>query len=383
MKDEEFIEDKVDETTAITQGTTEIIEDKQAETTETTETTAEVSDEVLGWFKGNGIEVATREELTPFIEKVKNYDTESEKVKTHEAKIAELSAREADMTEKFTYLKDLADPLKMFGSVEEYKTALLKKQRPDLDPIALGQVMTKDLAGSDPRDILKLQMKLNFPDLSSDEVEAYLAEKYGTEDFSTTTELKELETLSQTKIKIDSKEALKEFNTLKDGVKVPEAIDVDAYLSNKKKETKESLEKASTLWEPLVKTIPDALDKVTFAEGGKTIFEYNIEESYRKSISDGIGGVKDYLVSQNIEPTAENCKIAINQLKENYMNAPENRLKIMNAYATKKANERELELKKEFNNPTLGNDRQSNRAPVKTTQQEDEDALLAKLQGRY
>ena len=342
----------------------------------------EQSDDVLNYFKENGFEVATREDLTPYFEKVKNYDTESQKVKDHEAKIAELSAREADMAEKLNYLKDFADPLKIFGSEDEYKAALLKKQRPDLDPISLGQVMTKDFKDSDPRNILKLKEKLNHPDLSDTEIEVYLADKYGTEDFSTSTDLKELETLSQTKIKIDAKEALKEFSTLKEGVKAPEVIDVDAYLSNKKKETKESLENADKLWEPLVKTIPSLLDKAVFYEGGKTVFEFEIEESYRKSVSENIGNVKSYLISQGIEPNAENVKIAANNLKEFYMNQPENRLKIMNAYATKKVTERELELKKEIHNPTGSNRSQSNHIPDRTTEEQDDDHLKAFLDGK-
>lgn len=374
---EDFIEDAVEKKTETTE-VDENIEDKPAE-----EIVGEDKpDEVISWFKEKGFEASTREELTPFIEKVKNYDTESQKVKASEAKIAELSAREADMAEKFTYLKDLADPLKTFGSLEEYKAALLKKQRPDLDPVSLGKVVTKDFKDSDPRDILKLQMKLNFPDLNESEVETYLAEKYGTEDFSTSTELKELETLSQTKIKIDAREALKEFTTLKDGVQVPEAIDIDAYLSKKKTDTKESIEKAQQAWEPLVKTIPEMLDKIVITEGGKPVFEFNIEDSYRKQVSDSIGDVKQYLIDNGVEPNAENVRIAAEQLKENYMNQPENRLKIMKAYATQMVVNRELELKKEFNNPSGSNTKQNSKVPDKTTEEQEYDAVMADIKGK-
>jgi hypothetical protein len=337
-----------------------------------------VSDEVVSWFKSQGIEGTTREDFIPHIEKAKNFDQEVNKYKPFETEVQTLKQREADMAEKMNALKDLADPLKIFGSEDEYKAALLKKQHPELDPNSLMQVMTKELS-ADPRQVLKLQFKLNNPEFNDSQIEAYLANKYGFDDFDT--EFSELETLSQTNIKIAEKEARKEFNALKEGVKVPEVIDIDAYLGNKKIQTKESLETLQNAWEPLVKTIPGQLDKVVISEGENTIFEFAIDEDFKKGVTENIGNTKQWLISQGLEPNAENTKQTVQNLKDYYFN--QNKVKIMNAYASQKVVEREIELKKEMDNPTNANTRSTQRvSPEAQSEEKFYDNVLADIKGK-
>jgi len=368
--------------------TTEKVAEQTTQTTETantattnTETTETKPDEVVNWFKENGFEGTTRDEFKPLFEKVKGYDTESQRAKALETQLAEKSQRETELSEKLSLLKDHANPKNFFGSDDEYRAALLKKAHPELDPISLIQSVTKDLP-TDPREVLKLQYKLNNPEFTNAQIDAYLADKYGVDDFDTTTNFEDLETLSQTKIKIAEKEARKEFKTLKEGVTIPDVIDVDALISNKQTQTKEGLETLQKAWEPLVQTIPQQLDKVTITEGENVIFEYQIDEGFKKAITENIAATKQYLIDNGKVPNAENVQLAVHELKEYYMNLPENRLKIMNAYATQKVTQRELELKKEFNNPTLGNQGQANRTTSQQlTEQEEDAAVLASIRG--
>ena len=80
-------------------------------TTETTETTEVVNDEVLNYFKENGITHTTREELKPYFDKAKNFDAETEKYKLSSTELSALKVREAELTEKITFLKDFEHTL--------------------------------------------------------------------------------------------------------------------------------------------------------------------------------------------------------------------------------------------------------------------------------
>ena len=339
----------------------------------------ETVDEVSNYFKEIGY-VGTKEDFKPFYEKTKNYDEQVEKLTASEKRIAEQEAREAELTQKLQLLKDFADPLKLFNSEDEYKASLLRKQKPELDPQALQQVMTKDLSTLQPLDVLRLQMKLTDSDVypSNEIIDAIIAEKYG---FEVGTEFDELDSTTQAKIRKDQKESLKGFDTLKAEVKIPEAIDIDSFLQQKQTQTKESLEKLSQEWTPLVNKIPEAMDKIVITEDGKPIFEYNIEDEFKKSVLENIGATKEWLISQNIAPTKENLELQIQNLKDYYANLPENKVKMFKAYAAQEVTKREIELKKEFSNPTTGNRSQ---APQITTaeqisKQEETNTLLAYL----
>ena len=356
---------------------TEVVAEVTTEAVATEPVATETSDEVVAWMKEQGFTGNTRDDFKANLEKAKTFDAEVNKYKPFEAENATLKQREIDLAEKLTILKDHANPMTFFGSEDEYKAAILKKERPELDSATLMQVITKDTTKLLPLEVLKLQMKLNDPEFNNAEIEAYLADKYGI-DFDT--DFSELEILSQTKIKKDAKEALKEFTTLKEGVKVPEVIDVDTLLGTKKVQTQESLAKLQNDWEPLVKSIPEQLDKVVITEGGKTIFEFNIEDGFRKEISENIGDTKSWLISQGIEPTAENCKATIDNLKEYYFT--QNRAKIMNAYASQKVTESELKLKAEFNNPTGANLQTANRTtPQQLSEADDDRNVMAAIHG--
>jgi len=381
MEIEEMIE-KAEARNALANGTPPVIPpvipevDKTIPTPEVVIPPTDTPDEVVNYFKENGFE-GTRDDFKPYFEKAKNYDTEVEKITAYEKRVQEMTEKEKLLEEKLTLLKDFADPLKLFNSEDEYKASLLRKQKPELDPYALQQVMTKDLNSLQPLDVLRLQKKLNDSDVYPDQstIDAIMAEHYG---YEVGTEFEDLDQITQSKIRKDAKEARKEFDTLKAEVKIPEVIDIDSFLQQKQTQTKESIEKLSQEWTPLVKKIPEAMDKIVITEDGKPIFEYNIEEDFKKSILENIGATKDWLISQNIAPTKENLELQIQNLKDYYANLPENKVKMFKAYAAQEVTKREIELKKEISNPTTGNRSQApqNNTPEQIKKQEEVNAIL-------
>lgn len=338
-----------------------------------------VNDEVLNYFKENGITHATREELKPYFDKAKNFDAETEKYNLSSTELAALKVREAELTEKIGFLKDFADPLKFFNSEDEYKASLLRKQRPDLDAQALTQVITKDFKTLSPLDTIRLQMKLTDSDVypTDSVINETIAEKYG---IDLETDFADLDSLTQSKIKKDVKAAQKEFESLKAEVKIPESVNVDEFLSKKRVDTTESIEKATQAWTPLVNQIPQQLDKYTITEDGKTVFEYAIGDDFRKSATENIGDTIQYLVSQGMEPNAENLQKTVENLKEYFYS--QNKVKIMKAYATEQVTQAVIDLKKEYNNPTGANHSQANNITSKQMTTAAEQAeVLANLRG--
>lgn len=191
----------------------------------------------------------------------------------------DFNAYRSSLTEKDTKLQTLqqqyeaaqaelkaVDPMKWFPDKDTYIMAQLRIKHPDLDPATITRIMTTDIDKATPLEILAYRELLKDPkrEVFENEQQAlqYVQDKYK---YDIDVPFDEQADMVKVGIRAARKEAVAEFAALKNGIEVPQPIDLTAENARKKQEAEANYTKMKPVVENDLNTrIAAGLDRLEF-----------------------------------------------------------------------------------------------------------------------
>lgn len=182
---------------------------------------------------------------------------------------------------------------------------------------------------------IEINMMVDNPDLSKDEVKALLEREYGMEDG-----MEEMDTASKAKLKVDGNASRKSLGKLYDGIEVPKAVNFEEQLTAKRE-----------AWNTPVKEIVEGIDKLQITED----FAFDIKSEDKAGMTDSLLQYALATQSDVSEATAgQLAGMARSTLLEKNLD------KIMKAYGDNEREKAREEWRKEVHNDKdLNNDKRS------------------------
>jgi hypothetical protein len=256
--------------------------------------------------------------------------TDEDQAKTHisslKEKVSKVPEYESAIEKHRRRVEELEagiDPMQFFANENEYKRQLLLKEFPAYSPELLTTITTGDLTKKSAVDLLVIQKRLNDPDVftSDESARSYIYDEYSFVDRKTGDTVvydedklfEEQDERIQQKIKLDSKKAVAEFETIKGKVKPFEKVDVAAKKAQSEKELAERREKFSPLWNSAFRDLPEKVKAVKFEipykneSGDQTdILEFALEEGFLDKVKAEIPKIVDVVAANGIELNKEN-----------------------------------------------------------------------------
>jgi len=153
---------------------------------------------------------------------------------TMESEYDTLKTEHNDLTEKYDLLTEQLDPSKYFSSEEAMKLEIFKRENPKKDAsIAQKIFSTEDLDSVNDLEMVKMGIKFKSSTLkaSDKDIEAAIAAEFGEEP---ETPFNEWSSTAQTRLSIRAGEERDKFDTVKTSVKMPDKVDIDAILAQRK-----------------------------------------------------------------------------------------------------------------------------------------------------
>lgn len=254
----------------------------------------------LGEFnKINKTEFKTPDEIGAVFQKAK-------KVDEYEPKISEYEKQVKKYQQDLETAQSSLNPLQYFSSQDAFVAEQLRKQRPDLSPAILQDVVLQDNTRMSDLDVLVKNQMLITPGLIGGENGAreYILDKYG---IDTTIPQEEWSITTKNKILIEANATRRTWNELKSGVKLPEVATPEAREAIRVQQVEQKKQQLTPLKETFSK-----FDKFTEEiEEGK-VFEFNVPDEYKSQLGDIFDA---YFVDSGLEPTKENLE-TIENLKK-------------------------------------------------------------------
>jgi hypothetical protein len=241
---EEALNKGTAEKTTTTQAAVETTTAKEAIDTakQIPDTNKEVVKPTIDWEKETGGKFKSFDEIASLQEKLKDYDSTKE----------EYNGLKTKLTEYEQKLAEVDNPLKHFGSKEDYVEYQLKKTYPDQKQL-IGKLM--DIKNLSDTEVLKLAEQFDSPKSKESVIKSYLDDKYGI-DINDTEEQDETVLF---KISRDARAAREKLAGKLTEVKLPE-VDPEKF----KKENEEkaaALSKNEESWNNFMNR-PDFIEKV-------------------------------------------------------------------------------------------------------------------------
>jgi len=252
--------------------------------------------------KSFGTQYKSADEVKSIFElpsKVKEYETEMETLKAS-------AENEKVYKKKIQELESSLNPLTHFSSKEAYIAEQLRKQHPDKNQSLLQDVATKDLSQMDALDVLINAVMLNNPDITKEEAQDWVYDKYV---IDPDVPRDEWSAGVKSKVKIAANEARKELNTLKSSIALPEIL-TEEQAEQRRAEGVEKLKKQ-------IKPLADKFaqfDKFQ-RQVGDNSFEFVVPDDYKAGLPTMF---EEFFVKGGAEVNEESLS-AISELRDSLM----------------------------------------------------------------
>jgi len=223
---------------------------------------------------------------------------------TKESEYEELNKQHLDLSEKYELLLEQQDPSKYFSSDAAMKLELFKKQNPKRDPAVAQTIFsTEDLSQVDDIEMVKLGYKFNNAKLKGSEkdIEAAIAEELGVDP---DTPVKEWPATAQIRLSNKASEFRDNFDNLKEGVKLPERINIDELKSQRDQAAKDQLQSLQDGWTKTAQEVLSATNNIKVpigepAEGEEQeYFTWDLGAAPKKDVED----LKEQYISLGLDP---------------------------------------------------------------------------------
>ena len=245
-------------------------------------------------------EFKTPEEFGKVFEKAKKVDEE------YEPKITEFTNNEKKYKQQLEELQSSLNPLSYFSSQEAYVAEQLRKQRPDLTPSVLQDVIMEDTSKMSDLDVLTKNLQLVTKNLKGGEsgARAVIFKRYG---IDSETNMEDLDITTQNEILIEANAVRKSWNELKTSVKPPVVKTEAERMAEKDLADKERLKQITPFRETFSK-----FDKFTEQIDEDTTFDFNVPEEYKAELPKMFD---TFFVDSGLEVNQENLA-AMEEIKQ-------------------------------------------------------------------
>jgi hypothetical protein len=238
----------------------------------------------------------------------------AKKVDEYEPKLSEYVNKEKEyekqLAELQSSLKDAYDPLKFFASPEAYVAEQLRMQHPDKSPSVLQDVVMADNKLMDDISVLIKNKLLNNPDLIGGEQGAkdIVLDEFG---IDPETPKAEWSVIQQNKIKVAAREARKQWDLLKENVKIPKRLTAEEREAERTAERDKVLNERKTKLDPL-KADFSKFDKFIEKIDDDTTFEFIVPKEYQEELP---GMFETFMVDSEMEVNQDNLD-SLKEIKE-------------------------------------------------------------------
>ena len=222
---------------------------------------------------------------------------------TMESEYDELQTQYKDLDEKYSLLTEQLDPSKYFSSEEAMKLEMFKKENPKKDAsIAQKVFSTDDLNSVDDLEMVKMGRKFKNPKLPGTEkdLEVAIMEELGIEEDSPRSEWS---TTAQIRLANMASDYREQFDTIKEGVQLPERIDIDGLHAERKQASEEVKTKLVEDWTKNADDLLKTFDKIKLPVGkpeegeDQQFFEWDLGEAPKAEIE----SLKGHYITNGIE----------------------------------------------------------------------------------
>ena len=215
-------------------------------------------------------------------------------------------------------IQQAQDPLNYFSSPEAYKREQLLKARKDIPVDVASKIVTSDLSNLSPLETLKLNFRLEHPEITKDsDIEELLKEKYG--DY----EGEEVTSLTKNKMLIDSKSAMKNIEQLRSELKEPEKFDIKSMLEGKRNEYLNQAKEREGKWKDAYeKVLMDKIKEIVITdkdENGKEAvsFRYKLDDEFLQAAKEDVSRLMAF---KGVNPDNEEAiKSAVDEIQVAYL----------------------------------------------------------------
>lgn len=304
----------VDPTATATKETTETVPTETGQETATTENTTAV--------QTTETTQASTPQVDPFFETFnKRYgtpyksDDEIKPLFTLPKKVTELEAKVKDRDElarSHDQIKRDLENLRQAEAAKYLSTPIMQKafvaqqlqaKYPDKDPFILQEIAMSDLGKMDNIEAIAKEKKINFPDLSLEDIKAVVMSDLNIDPAS---DPKEWDSLTQAKVRMRGAEAKANIKRLAEGIELPKIESPEEY---KKRAEAELLKKTEQV----------APIKAQFSQFSEIKLREDLPWSVPEEFKSKLGDMFDtFVVKAGVEPTPENVEI-LNNLREAFV----------------------------------------------------------------
>ena len=215
-------------------------------------------------------------------------------------------------------IQQAQDPLNYFSSPDAYKREQLLKARKDIPVDVASKIVTSDLSNLSPLETLKLNFRLEHPEITKDsDNEELLKEKYG--DY----EGEEVTSLTKNKMLIDSKSAMKNIEQLRSELKEPEKFDIKSMLEGKQNEYLNQAKEREGKWKDAYeKVLMDKIKEIVITdkdENGKEAvsFRYKLDDEFLQAAKEDVSRLMAF---KGVNPDNEEAiKSAVDEIQVAYL----------------------------------------------------------------
>lgn len=251
-----------------------------------------------------------------------------------------------------------ADPLQYFASEDEYKKQQILKNNPDLNASALGELFNMDIGAANPEDVLAMQLHLENPGFSFEEVRGEVLKKYdydpgeGKAPFGLVAEANK------------ARKSLKEIASQE----AESPKDIKGVIDSKKKQYEEQIEKTKADFRPMVDKLTQEMTGIEKKDGKDTYLKYDFDPEYKSKISEGM---MQYLVAtgatlDNAEKSLTEARAAV---EDTYILS--NLKKIVKAHVDEAVSVNDNKWREKVHNPSPTNTQTAPETASKDTTVED------------
>ncbi len=298
--------------------------------------------------KNTGLEFKSYDDLKGLHSKATEYETKYKevepKLKEYETLSSQFKTIQEQRDEFERLAKENSDPLKFYGGKKEkYIQSKLEEKYPDREHL-VKDVLT--LNKQDDINAIITEMLWDDPTLERSDIIEHLNSRYDTDVEKLNKDPKEWDANLKVKIRLDAKHARQKLEGISGEINVPEFKDPTEQIKLQQKQRDEKVQQSEAKWNEVVSgdyaerafseiLIPN-LDKngniVKVNVDGKEVeseplIVWKTEPDFIKALPLAI---KNYVKTNDIEPTPENIKNTENLFKMAYVMSPANLSRILN-----------------------------------------------------
>jgi hypothetical protein len=161
----------------------------------------------------------------------------------------ELASKNNDLSEKYDLLAEQIDPANYFSSEDAMKLEAFKKTNPKKDAAIASKIFsTEDLNTVSDLEMVKMGYKFNTPKLkgTDKDLEATISEEFNVDP---ETPFNEWPVTAQNRLAVKAGELRDQFESIKGQVSLPERVNIEEVVSQRKQETEQRIANLTQEWD--------------------------------------------------------------------------------------------------------------------------------------